>query len=401
MGGAPRDRAATMPTTRDGLVIAAIFGAVALKNIDKQLIGLLKPLLDREFHWTDIDYGHIAALSQLIGALCLPFAGVLVDRVRLNRIFPLAVLLWSAATIAQAAVYTFLGLLLCRLCLSASESLGTPAALRCATTYVSRERRGLAVGSINLAASLAAVLAPLLVPLIAAPLGWRTATMVAGLGGVAWLIFWYALPLRRFGEPQQVPLHPDAGIWRDHSAWLLIAAKTCTDQLWWFTLYWLPDLLERQYSRDPAMWGGAVMAGALLAALGSLIAPLFVRRRRATLLIAWAVALTPIVAAQAGQLFWVAAIFGLGLMGHQILSTMVFLRMCEAPFERTTGTLVGVGAFCSHLLAAMLMAMVGAALARGISYGAILACLGALYALGAMAITALHRLRPASGTRAS
>ncbi len=66
-------------------VLALTFGATTLNYVDRQVIALLKPTLEREFAWRDADYAHIVSGFQLATAVTFLFAGWFVDRVGLRR----------------------------------------------------------------------------------------------------------------------------------------------------------------------------------------------------------------------------------------------------------------------------------------------------------------------------
>ena len=43
-------------------VLGLVFLAVTINYIDRQIIGLLKPILEKEFQWTEKDYADIVFL---------------------------------------------------------------------------------------------------------------------------------------------------------------------------------------------------------------------------------------------------------------------------------------------------------------------------------------------------
>ena len=44
------------------IVVAMLFFATTINYIDRQIIGLLKPILEAEFNWTESDYALIITL---------------------------------------------------------------------------------------------------------------------------------------------------------------------------------------------------------------------------------------------------------------------------------------------------------------------------------------------------
>jgi sugar phosphate permease len=53
------------------VVCALLFFAATINYIDRQVFGLLKPLLQREFAWSEIDYSNIVFAFQLAYAIGL------------------------------------------------------------------------------------------------------------------------------------------------------------------------------------------------------------------------------------------------------------------------------------------------------------------------------------------
>jgi ACS family hexuronate transporter-like MFS transporter len=252
----------------------------------------------------------------------------------------------------------------------------------------------MAVASVNLAASVGAIFAPLLVPMIAVPFGWRAAVVVAGMCGVAWVLFWLRLPLQQNEARHVTGQAKKINLWRDGSVWALVSAKACTDQYWWLAIYWFPDFFERTYSQNSSSWGVAMMLSAVLSALGGLIAHFIIGRAGLIVIIAMAVAIILPFGALPASMLVSAGLLGAGLLGHQIISTRIFFVMSGDKYSGRVGSLVGIGAFASHALGGATMALIGAALASGVGYGQIFLATSGLYAVGAaLLVIASYRSR--------
>src|SRR5207248_5959038 len=88
-------------------ICALIFLATTINYIDRQVIGLLKPTLQQQFGWSEIDYADIIFAFQLAYAIGYVFAGRVIDRVGTRLGFTLSLLIWSAAGIAHAFAPVF------------------------------------------------------------------------------------------------------------------------------------------------------------------------------------------------------------------------------------------------------------------------------------------------------
>ena len=70
--------------TRRGWIVALAFTAIMLNYVDRQIIALLKPMLQLEFGWSDRDYSHMASAFQFCAAVSFLGTGWFIDRIGLN-----------------------------------------------------------------------------------------------------------------------------------------------------------------------------------------------------------------------------------------------------------------------------------------------------------------------------
>src|SRR3954463_14939269 len=93
---------------RDRWVICGLlFFAATINYVDRQVIGILKPTLQQQFGWSELDYGDIVFAFQLAYAIGFIFAGRLMDRLGTRVGFSIAIVLWSLAAMAHAGVMSF------------------------------------------------------------------------------------------------------------------------------------------------------------------------------------------------------------------------------------------------------------------------------------------------------
>jgi len=84
------------------VICGLLFLAATLNYVDRQVIGFLKPTLQHEFGWSEMDYADIVFAFQLAYAIGLLFAGRIIDWLGTKIGFALALLIWSLAAIAHA-----------------------------------------------------------------------------------------------------------------------------------------------------------------------------------------------------------------------------------------------------------------------------------------------------------
>jgi len=89
------------------VICGLLFLAATINYVDRQVIGILKPTLQAQFGWSEIDYGDIVFAFQLAYAIGFLFAGRVMDRLGIKRGFALALTIWSLAAMAAAEVERF------------------------------------------------------------------------------------------------------------------------------------------------------------------------------------------------------------------------------------------------------------------------------------------------------
>ena len=93
--------APSSPGTQTGsfrwVICGLLFLAATLNYVDRQVIGFLKPTLQQEFGWSEMDYADIVFAFQVAYAIGLLFAGRMMDKLGTRLGFSLAIIVWSIA----------------------------------------------------------------------------------------------------------------------------------------------------------------------------------------------------------------------------------------------------------------------------------------------------------------
>ena len=84
------------------IIVALIFLATTINYIDRQIIGLLKPLLEVEFNWTETDFAHIVMAFTAAYAIGLLVIGRLIDKIGTRIGYALIICMWSIAGMFHA-----------------------------------------------------------------------------------------------------------------------------------------------------------------------------------------------------------------------------------------------------------------------------------------------------------
>ena len=398
----------TITNARRGWIVALAFAAIMLNYVDRQIIALLKPMLQAEFGWSDRDYSHMASAFQFSAAVAFLGTGWFIDRIGLRRGFAIGVGAWSLAGMAHAFVSSVGGFVAVRAALGAAESIGTPAQVKTAATYFLPQQRSLMLGIGNMASNFGAVVAPLTIPALALWLGWRAAFLIAGGLGLVWVIAWlFVAPRPAVESDQPAPGEEGASVpWRtllkDRRQWAVIAAKALSDQVWWFLLFFMPDLFHRLFGMSQGTLGLPIAMIYFLAAMGSLtggILPTWLLSRGVSInaarkgsMLLYALLILPVPTLLLTSDPWVAAaLLGLGLFAHQGFSTNVFGMTADMFAPRVIGTAIGIGAFAGNLSGMGMIELAGWSLDNGHGYTPLLLICGGSYLV---ALLFIHLLVP-------
>lgn len=398
-------------------ICALLLFATTINYIDRQVLGVLAPDLQRTIGWNEIQYGYIVTAFQAAYAIGLVTAGAVIDRLGTRSGYALAILVWSIAAISHSLAATVVGFAIARFALGLGEAGNFPAAIKTVAEWFPRRERALATGIFNSGSNIGAIIAPLAVPIVAVTWGWQAAFMFTGALSAAWLIAWlliYRTPEQHpklssaeLAHIRSDPAEPTVRIpWvqllRHRQTWAFVAAKFMTDPIWWFFLFWLPKFLNAEYGLTLTALGLPLVVIYLMADVGSIaggwLAGRFIKRgwsvnrgRKGAMLIC-ALAVVPIVfASQAGNLWLAVGLIGLATAGHQGWSANVFTLTSDMFPRRAVASVVGIGGFGGAVGGMLISTFTGFLLETTHSYVPVFLMAGSAYLL---ALAVVHTLAP-------
>lgn len=398
-------------------ICALLFFVTTLNYVDRQVLGVLAPELQRVIGWNEIQYGDIVTAFQAAYAVGLLLAGGFIDRVGTRIGYAAAIGVWSMATIGHAAVRTVLGFGVARFALGLSEAANFPAAIKTVAEWFPRKERALATGIFNSGANVGAIVAPLTVPWITVHLGWQWAFLVMGALSALWVIPWMMLYRRPEDHPklsrgeltyiQSDPAEPTVKVPWSHlvphrQTWAFLIAKFLTDPIWWFFLFWLPKFLNTKYGLTLTELGWPLVIVYNMSMIGSVaggwLPALFlkmgwsVNRARKTAMLVCALTVLPIVfAATAGSLWIAVALVGLATASHQGWSANLFTMVSDTFPRRAVASVVGIGGFGGAVGGMMIATFTGFVLQFTGSYVPMFVIAGSVYLI---ALLIIHLLLP-------
>jgi ACS family hexuronate transporter-like MFS transporter len=399
-------------------ICALLFFASTVNYIDRQVLGILAPTLQRELGWTESQYGTIVSSFTLAYALGFLGAGRLMDRIGTRRGFTVAIVTWSVAAMSHALARTTTGFGMARFALGLGESANFPGAIKTVAEWFPARERAFATGLFNAGTNVGAIVTPLMVPWITLRWGWRAAFLATGALGFVWLAFWLAIYrspdessrlssaerayIRSDGEQPTTPL-PWLDLLGYRQTWAVIAGKGLTDPVWWFYLFWLPKFLDAKYGITLAGLAMPLIVVYLVADVGSvgggwLSTPLMKRGwslndARKTALLVPALLIVPTIAAPRVSGMWTAvAIVSVAAAAHQWWSANVYTLSSDMFPRRAVGSVVGIGGFAGATTGFLFQRYTGWLLQRNHNdYRPVFLICGSAYIV---AFAIIHRLVP-------
>lgn len=352
-----------------------IFLATTINYMDRQVIGILAPTLTDEFGWSEIDYGNIVSAFTFAYAFGYLLMGKFMDGVGVRIGYAVAIVGWSLACMGHAFARTVPGFMFARATLGITEGGNFPAAIKAVAEWFPKNERAFATGIFNAGTNVGAMIAPIVVPWITLVWGWQWAFIATGGVGFLWVVFWWILYRDPEHHPRLTqkelayirhdPPEPTTRVsWFKlltyKQTWAYLIAKTMTDPIWWFYLFWLPKFLDAEYGVSLAglalpliviygfadvgsVFGGWV-SGALMNRGWSVNAG-----RKAAMLVAALLIVPTMFAPYAANMWLAVGLVALAASSHQWWSANLFTTSSDMFPRWAVGSMIGLGGFAGGM----------------------------------------------------
>lgn len=385
-----------------------LFVATSINYMDRQVISILKPTLERSIGMTEVNYGYIVDAFQIAYAIGLLAAGRLVDRIGTRIGYMVIMAVWSLSAMGHALANTVLQFGTARFSLGIGESGNFPAAIKTVAEWFPRSERSLATGIFNSGANLGAILAPLIVPWVTIRYGWHAAFLVTGGFSALWILWWYSkyrkpidhptltgAELRYIYKEAATEMGPSAP-WRSllgyRQTWAFSAAKFLTDPVWWFYLFWLPSYFSARFHLNLSHLGLPliiVYSASSVGSIGGGWLPKPFRRigfsianARLAAMLTCACLVVPIFMTNYLESEWAAiGLLSLAAAAHQGWSANLLTTTSDMFPRSAVGSVTGIGSMAGSAGAALLATYAGHILQLTHSYASLFAIAAAAYLL--------------------
>jgi ACS family hexuronate transporter-like MFS transporter len=387
-------------------ICALVFFATTINYFDRNVLGLLKPILAEDGVFgpdkanQELYYSWVVMSFQIAYAIGMMIAGRFIDWIGTKRGYAFSLLGWSIAAMGHAFAHSTFTFGFWRAALGFTEAGNFPAANKTMAEWFPKKERAYATGIYNSGANVGAIVTPLFVPWMARQWGWEWAFVFVGAIGLIWLYFWfrtYASPEEKLksgiitqaefdyirsdmdekadekGSTEKVPW---SKLLTYRQTWSFFFGKFLTDPVWWFYLFWLPAFLSGEnarkvqdflalnptYGGDQAdipgiiSWTLAVAVVYTISTFGSIFGGWLPKKfinggmttykaRKLSMFIYALFPLSVLLASWAGQFnTWFAVlIIGVACAAHQAWSANIFTTVSDMFPRKAVASVTGIG----------------------------------------------------------
>jgi MFS transporter, ACS family, hexuronate transporter len=358
------------------VVVTLLFFATTINYLDRQVIGLLKDSLAKDFNWSEKDFSQIVMAFSTAYAIALLLFGGLIDWIGTRLGYAVSIIIWSVAAMFHALASSTLGFTLARIALGLGEGGNFPAAVKAVAEWFPKKDRALATGIFNSGTNIAAIAGPPIIAWIYSSYGWRQAFLWTGALGFIWLIFWwwlYDIPSKqkRVSAAELAYIKSDSDsadeisagtgkkiIWYElfglRQTWAIILGKFLTDPVWWFYLFWIPSYFNTTYHLNLTSSAIHVSTVYVVASFGSILGGylsgwlikrgLPIYRARKTSMFIFACCVLPIFFVRYTNSIWPAVwLISLAAAAHQAWSANIYTIGSDIFPKHILSSVIGIG----------------------------------------------------------
>lgn len=279
----PAPSTAAPPSSWRWGICGILMMASTLNYMDRLTLNQTSVRIMASFEISALEYSLLESVFVFAFGIGTLTMGIIVDRVGVRVVYPLAVLGWSLFGFLTGFAPSFWMLLVCRFGLGLFESGNWPCGIRTTRQVMQPQERSLGNSLFQSGTAIGAIVTPFIVfwsiravdpdepqrSATAAVTGagavadgyflgsesWRVPFIIIGVIGLAWVLLWVcAVPRRLLNDPAdsptgsgpKAPPTPFRAVFRDRRFWVLIAVIIGVNTSWHTFRTWLPPYLQKQ-----------------------------------------------------------------------------------------------------------------------------------------------------------
>ena len=384
------------------VICALLFFATTINYMDRQVIGILRPVLQQEIHWAnpnniDIEYGYITTAFTVAYALGALFFGWFIDKVGTKIGYGISVAIWGLSSLSHALARSSFGIGVARVGLGIGESGNFPSAIKTIAEWFPKKERALAAGIFNSGANIGAVLAPLVIPwaiyyFAADPAHpfWQIGFIITGVCDLIWLGFWLAIyqkpaDKKKLTKAEYDYINSDIDeqqestekvpwiqLFSYRQTWAFFIGKLLSDVPWIFYLFWLPIYLKDKYHvdiKDIVHFALPLIIIYSLTTVGSIgggwVSSRLIKngwtvnRARKTTMFCFALLVLPVIAVKFVNLWPAVILLGIVAASHQAWSANLLTTPSDMFPKKAVASVTSIGTMGGFTASALFQLLAG------------------------------------------
>ncbi len=383
-------------------VLALMLAGTVVIYVDRNVLGVLAPILKKDLDFTTQQYSYIVSSFQLVYSFSQPVAGFLTDLIGPRLGYAVAAFVWGLAAALHAFSTGWVSMAGFRGLLGLSEAVAIPTGTKVSTIWFPSKERSIATGWFNSGSSIGSMITPPLAIWLASAYGWQTAFLMTGALGIILSFVWYWLyrdpeahpglsPAERaYIEAGRAP-EPDTkpsfrAVLARPKFYGVVIARFLTEPAWQTFAFWIPLYMVTVRGMDIKQFAlfawlpflasdlGCIFGGYLAPILHNRFKLQMVNARLTVISIGALCMVGPALISFVVNPIVAILFFSLGGFAHQMLSSMMYALMGDVVETPDVATATGIAGMFGYLGGALFTLMVGA-LASTLGYEPLFAML--------------------------
>jgi MFS family permease len=246
-----------------------------LNYIDRSVLFAVQPLVQKEFHLTNLQLGYLTSAFLGFYMVAAPFTGPLADRYSRKLIIVLGAVFWSGLTLLTAVTHTYLALLVRHTLVGIGEATFVTIAPTFVADLYPEQKRGRILGVFYLAIPVGTAAGYLLGGNLGVTYGWRFPFYVAAVPGFLLALAILFIPEPERGQFDSLEPTPErsslSGLATNPAFWTATLGMAMMTFALGGLQVWMPTFLSqaRGYSLQSAnlVFGGIIVVDGTVASL--------------------------------------------------------------------------------------------------------------------------------------
>jgi MFS transporter, Spinster family, sphingosine-1-phosphate transporter len=229
--------------------LAILTGLNFLNYIDRSVLFAVQPLVQKEFHRSNAEFGFLTTAFFLVYMFTAPVFGALADRYQRKSLMVGGAIVWSAATLLTAVTFNFKELLIRHAIVGIGEASFVAIAPAFLSDLFPEQRRGRVLALFYMAIPVGTALGYVIGGILGPRYGWRIPFYVGAVPGFLLALALLAIPEPVRGQSDQLRETSErgtlVGLTRNGAFWTATLGMAAMTFALGGLSVWMPTFLNR------------------------------------------------------------------------------------------------------------------------------------------------------------